>query len=139
MRLHRLAWTNASDPGCAFKFYVDTLRAVLKEPLALWVCPIIAGDEGKELVVLEPISPALRKATGRLHGLVSQVPAAAGIQTQPAVAGGYLGPLHHGLKHDVIHDAILHGAQRLRGTNKCVYQAEAGHWIRLSVIVGIWC
>ena len=51
---------------------------------------------------------ALKAATS-LRGVISQVPMAAFIQAQPAIAVGHMGPLGHGLSDNIVHTLDLSG------------------------------
>ena len=64
-------------------------------------------DELDQLFVPQQRALSLSKRALRLHPIVAHVPAASGVQPQPAVAVGHMGPLGDGLAHDIVHALII--------------------------------
>ena len=95
-----------------FQLHVDALRPVLEEPLARIVVLVVALDEVDQLLVLQPRAPGLGERPRRLRAVIAQVPVAARIQAEPAVAVRHVGPFGQGLLDDVIHRAILRAGGR---------------------------
>ena len=76
-------------------------------PAALRIGRVVALNKGHQLFMaqhrtLRARNPAVKGPQG-LYRIVAQSPLASGIQAQPVVASGHLGPFGHGLKDQVIH------------------------------------
>ena len=84
-----LVFIEEQDPGRVGQGQEDALGAVLKEPAALFVGGVVAVDEGDGVWVGDD--------------LTAQTPAAATVEGQPTIDGGYIGPAGHAAQDAVIH------------------------------------
>lgn len=77
----------AQDQRRRIQAHIHTLRAVLEKPVALRIAFVVAADEGEDLRAGDGLSRGAAPVALRM-----QVPAAAGVQRQPAVHCRHVGP-----------------------------------------------